>query len=222
MLVPPIVTSPGSWSNAKAMMAPNVISSPCAKFVSPVVPKIIESPSAAIASSAEKTRPPTVSWSAWVSLPEEPARGSPIGKETAWSDVGGEADVELDLVGVAQAGLPRGACSRRSGRCKSCRARRPGPRGSGCRRRRSRRSRPRRSPRRRSRSTVTWTPGDGLRRRLAQVAQAPLDGDRLLVVVVLSNPGRRTPAAAVARLRGERGGEAGEEHESQGSDRGQP
>jgi hypothetical protein len=69
------------------MIAPNVMSSPWAKFVRPVVPKIIESPRAAIASSEANTRPPTVSWSAWVSLPEDPASGSPIGKETAWSDV---------------------------------------------------------------------------------------------------------------------------------------
>ena len=57
--VPPMWIVPGSESTKKATSAPNVISSPCAKFVSPVVPKIIERPRAAMASSSENTMPPT-------------------------------------------------------------------------------------------------------------------------------------------------------------------
>ena len=67
------------------MIAPNVISSPWAKLVSPVVPKIIDRPRAAIASSAENTRPPTASCIASTALPAPPGPASPIGKVTDWS-----------------------------------------------------------------------------------------------------------------------------------------
>ena len=50
----------GQWNtvlNVKAISAPKVTSSPCAKLVSPVVPKIIDSPSAAIAMMIPKRSP---------------------------------------------------------------------------------------------------------------------------------------------------------------------
>ena len=84
-LAPPIVRSPESRSMPNATIAPKVISSPWAKFVSPVVPKIIDRPSEAIASTREKTRPPTASWRPWVILPEAPPVSSPIGKVTKMS-----------------------------------------------------------------------------------------------------------------------------------------
>ena len=61
-----------------------MISSPWAKLVRPVVPKIIDRPSAAIASSSEKTIPPTNSWSAWTPRPVSTA-ALPIGKVTKTS-----------------------------------------------------------------------------------------------------------------------------------------
>ncbi len=82
--VPPIRIAPGSWSTAYATRAPKVISSPCAKFVRPVVPKIIERPSAAMASSVENTMPPTSSCRPWVAMPSPPA-ASPTGKLTETS-----------------------------------------------------------------------------------------------------------------------------------------
>ena len=66
-------------------MAPNVTSSPWAKLVSPVVPKISDSPSAASASSSENVMPPTASCSTWVTLPAPAALSSPIGKVTKMS-----------------------------------------------------------------------------------------------------------------------------------------
>ena len=79
MFTPPIRTSPGSRSTASAARAPNVTSSPWAKLVRPVVPKISESPSAARASNREKVMPPTVSCKTWVALPAPAALSSPIG-----------------------------------------------------------------------------------------------------------------------------------------------
>ena len=220
MSVPPIRTSPGSWSNAKAMIAPNVISSPCAKFVRPVVPKIIESPRAANASSEANTRPPTVSWRAWVNLPEEPASGSPIGKETAWSDVvvnrmfsstwsgsrsaapSGRVDSSIWTVKVfpsAEAGSPGMGMSNAPVSSVS--------------------SSPTTSPA--SSSTVTATPETGVGGVSRRSRRHPLIEIVVFVVFVL------TPLAGGRRGRGrglgrDGGDEAGEEHESQGSDRGQP
>ena len=63
-----------------------MISSPWEKFVNPVVPKIIESPSAAMASSSENTRPPTRSCRACTPLLVEPLLSLPIGKATKTSE----------------------------------------------------------------------------------------------------------------------------------------
>ena len=84
-LVPPMEIVPGSESTKKATSAPNVISSPCAKFVSPVVPKIIERPRAAMASRSEKTRPPTMSCKACTPVLAPPSLVLPIGKVTKTS-----------------------------------------------------------------------------------------------------------------------------------------
>jgi hypothetical protein len=62
-----------------------VISSPWEKFVSPVVPKIIDRPSAAIASRTENTIPPTVSCRASAAKPVPPGPAAPIGNVTDWS-----------------------------------------------------------------------------------------------------------------------------------------
>ena len=83
--VPPIEIVPGNESTKKATSAPKVISSPCAKFVRPVVPKIIERPRAAMASSSANTMPPTRSCRPCTPLLVAPALWSPIGKVTKTS-----------------------------------------------------------------------------------------------------------------------------------------
>ena len=85
MFHPPMWIVPGSRSTASATIAPNVTSSPWAKLVSPVVPKISDSPSAASASSSENVMPPTASWRNWVTLPAPAAVSSPIGNVTKMS-----------------------------------------------------------------------------------------------------------------------------------------
>ena len=59
MLTPPMEIVPGMRSMPRATRAPKVMSSPCAKLVRPVVPKISDRPNAAIASSSENVIPPT-------------------------------------------------------------------------------------------------------------------------------------------------------------------
>ena len=90
--VPPIVIVPGSESTQKATSAPKVISSPCAKFVRPVVPKIIDRPSAAIASSSENTMPPTSSCSACTPCR---SRRRLVADREGDEDVGLEVDVRF-------------------------------------------------------------------------------------------------------------------------------
>ena len=100
-LTPPIEIDPGRASTAKAARAPKVTSSPWAKLVSPVVPKIIERPRAAMASSSAKTSPPTASCRAWVALPVgRRAVADGEGHPDVVVDLG--SDVEGDLLGVAE------------------------------------------------------------------------------------------------------------------------
>ena len=160
---------PGSWSTAKATRAPKVISSPWAKLVSPVVPKIIDRPSAAIASSTENTRPPTASCSASTALPAPP--GPAVADRERHRLV--VVEVDRDRAGQRRrARCPRAACDsssltvkdlprcstpgRRAGRRRRCRRPRWWPRRS------RRRRRPRRSRRRPRRAT--W--GDSRRSQI--------------------------------------------------------
>ena len=62
-----------------------VTSSPCAKFVSPVVPKIKDSPTAASAMIRPNRKPSAVSWAAWLHLLSTWRVLSPSGKSTGLS-----------------------------------------------------------------------------------------------------------------------------------------
>ena len=65
--------------------APSVTSSPWAKLVSPVVPKIRDRPTAASAMIRPNRRPSAVSWAAWLHLPSTLRVLLPSGKSTGLS-----------------------------------------------------------------------------------------------------------------------------------------
>ena len=67
--------------------APSVTSSPWAKLVRPVVPKMSDSPTAASAMIRPNRKPSAMSWAAWLHLPSTTRVLLPSGKITglSWS-----------------------------------------------------------------------------------------------------------------------------------------
>ena len=84
-LVPPMVSLPGSRSTPKADDRAEGDQLAVGEVGQPVVPKIIDRPSAAIASSSENTRPPTAAGGLG-ELARPPPVASPIGKVTKMSE----------------------------------------------------------------------------------------------------------------------------------------
>ncbi len=69
----------------QVIIAPIVTSSPWAKLVRPVVPKISDRPTAASAMMRPNRRPSAVSWAAWLHLPWTCRALLPSGKSTGLS-----------------------------------------------------------------------------------------------------------------------------------------
>ena len=76
--------TPPSTLMYQATTAPIVTSSPCAKLVSPVVPKISDRPTAQIAISRPKRKPSTSSWMARDAALPAPRLPSSSPRLTGW------------------------------------------------------------------------------------------------------------------------------------------